>query len=194
MKILVADDDLNARQHVETLLRAWGHDVAGMGRGGEVLVALTDPEGPALAILGGSLSDLDGVEVCRRLRLEPPARPMHLLLLSASSRPEDVAHGLTAGADDCLLTPFDPRELCARLNLGIRLIELQIQLATQRQQFEQVLAGVKQLQGLLPICAWCKRVRDGQDYWRQIEDYITSYSNATFTHSICPDCSQKMTP
>jgi len=59
-------------------------------------------------------------------------------------------------------------------------------------ELQQALAKVKTLSGLLPICAWCKKVRDDEGYWKQIESYVEAHSDAEFTHGICPDCAQKM--
>ena len=84
--------------------------------------------------------------------------------------------------------PFDHRELRARLQVGVRMLELQTSLAERVRQLEDALARVKRLQGLLPICSYCKRVRNDQNYWQQVEAYITERSEAAFSHGICPDC------
>jgi hypothetical protein len=61
-------------------------------------------------------------------------------------------------------------------------------------ELEHALGEVKTLTGLLPICASCKRIRDDKGYWNQIEAYISDHSNAEFSHSICPDCQEKLYP
>jgi PAS domain S-box-containing protein len=62
------------------------------------------------------------------------------------------------------------------------------------QELEQALASVKSLSGLLPICASCKKIRDDQGYWEQVEEYISSHSEAIFTHGLCPECFHKLYP
>jgi PAS domain S-box-containing protein len=62
------------------------------------------------------------------------------------------------------------------------------------QELQQALASVKSLSGLLPICASCKKIRDDEGYWKQIEAYISSHSEATFTHGLCPECFHKLYP
>jgi PAS domain S-box-containing protein len=62
------------------------------------------------------------------------------------------------------------------------------------QELQQALASVKSLSGLLPICASCKKIRDDQGYWEQVEAYISSHSEATFTHGLCPECFHKLYP
>ncbi len=61
-------------------------------------------------------------------------------------------------------------------------------------QLQQALAQVKRLSGLFPICASCKKIRDDQGYWQQVEEYIRDHSEAEFSHSICPDCARKLYP
>jgi hypothetical protein len=77
------------------------------------------------------------------------------------------------------------REIVA-LNAG-----LERRVAERTAELEAALAQVKQLQGLLPICAWCKKIRDGEDYWHSVEDYISHRTDARFSHGVCPDCLSK---
>ena len=95
---------------------------------------------------------------------------------------------LEAGADDYVTKPFDQNELKARLHVGLRVIDLQQRLADRVQALEESLNQVKLLQGLLPICCYCKKVRDDGNYWHQVEQYVAARSQAQFSHSICPDC------
>jgi CHASE3 domain sensor protein len=66
--------------------------------------------------------------------------------------------------------------------------ELERRVEERTHELQESLGSVKQLQGLLPICAWCKKVRDDGNYWHQVEHYITAHTDATFTHGICPAC------
>jgi hypothetical protein len=60
------------------------------------------------------------------------------------------------------------------------------------EELQKAIAEVKTLSGLLPVCAWCKKVRDDKGYYHQLETYIAAHSGATFTHGICPDCLETM--
>ena len=106
-------------------------------------------------------------------------------------RNEDVVAGLQAGADDYVTKPFDYEELRARVQVGIRIIQLQDDLRDREEELEYNLSRVKQLQGLLPICSYCRKVRDDQNYWHQVEIYVTEHSNAQFSHTYCPECHKK---
>ena len=82
-------------------------------------------------------------------------------------------------------------ELRARLQVGVRIVELQNTLAARVAELEDALARVKRLQGLLPICSYCKKIRNDRNYWQQLENYIGERSEAQFSHGICPDCFEK---
>src|SRR5262249_16996275 len=84
--------------------------------------------------------------------------------------------------------PFDPAELEARVAVGAEVVHLRDELAQRVADLEGALAQVKSLQGLLPICAYCKKIRDGDDYWQQVETYVTTRTDAKFSHGICPEC------
>jgi len=89
--------------------------------------------------------------------------------------------------------PFDHRELQARIRVGQRVVELQKALMNRLRELEEALSKVKQLQGLLPICSYCKKIRNDQNYWENVEQYISIHSNAEFSHGICPVCYEKVT-
>jgi response regulator RpfG family c-di-GMP phosphodiesterase len=109
-------------------------------------------------------------------------------MLTACDSREDLIEGLLAGADDYVAKPFDPRELRARLAVGMRVLGLQQALANRVNELESALAQIKTLQGLLPICSYCKRIRNDKNYWQQIESYVSEHSEAEFSHGICPQC------
>jgi DNA-binding response OmpR family regulator len=110
-----------------------------------------------------------------------------ILLTGRDSSPDRVT-GLEAGADDYLVKPFDIHELRARVNIGIRTVSLQRELTAKIAALEETIANVKQLKGLLPICSYCKKIRKDQDYWQQLEGYISENSDAQFSHGVCPGC------
>ena len=138
------------------------------------------------------MPELDGVEICRRARKRPDPQPLHIILLTARGRKEDIIAGLQAGADDYVTKPFDHEELRARVQVGVRVVELQAALAVRVVELEEALARVRQLRGLLPICSYCKKIRDDKNYWQQVEQYVGAHSDVQFSHGICPDCYQKV--
>jgi CheY-like chemotaxis protein len=188
---LVADDDPICRSLLETTLRRLGHEVVACATGGDALRQLTGSEPPELAILDWMMPEMDGTEVCRSLRASGTPNPPYLVLLTTRSCRDDVVQGLEAGADDYMVKPFDLQELRARVHAGERIVHLQSALSERVRELEAALAQVKQLQGLLPICSYCKRIRDDENYWEQVELYIGKHSQAQFSHGICPACFEK---
>ena len=192
MKILIAEDDPVSRRVLEATLVKWGYEVVTTGNGSEAWEALAFPEAPRLAILDWMMPGLDGVEICRRVRGRPNPGPLHIILLTARGRQEDVIAGLQAGADDYVTKPFDHEELRARVQVGVRIVELQTMLGARVVELEEALVRVRQLSGLLPICSYCKKVRDDRNYWQQVEQYVATHTNVQFSHGICPDCYSKV--
>ena len=188
MRILIAEDDAVSRRVLEATLVKWGFEVTTTTNGTEAWQVLVAEGAPKLAILDWMMPEIDGLEICRRIRQRPGAGPLHIILLTARGRKEDVIAGLQAGADDYVTKPFDHEELRARVQVGVRLIELQSTLAERVAELEEALARVRQLRGLLPICSYCKKVRDDKNYWQQVEQYVSDHADVKFSHGICPDC------
>jgi len=187
MRILLAEDDAVTRRLMEALLTKWGYQAVVAHDGSQAWGLLQAADAPSLAILDWMMPHTDGVEVCRRLRAAGE-KLTYVIMLTAKDRGEDTVAALEAGADDYVVKPFDHAELRARVQVGVRVIGLQKSLADRVGQLELAMSRVKQLEGLIPICSYCKKIRDDRDYWHQLESYVSTHSEAQFTHSICPDC------
>jgi CheY-like chemotaxis protein len=188
VKILLAEDERVSRRMLETMLKEWGYEVVSVGDGEAAWEVLQLPQAPRLALLDWVMPGMDGIDVCRHVRAASNREATYLVLLTAKGRREDVVAGLRAGADDFVSKPFDLEELQARLQTGRRIVGLQASLADRVRQLEEALSHVKQLRGLLPMCSYCKRVRDDRDYWHQVDAYLRAHSEAQVSHGICPHC------
>lgn len=149
------------------------------------------PGGPRLALLDWVMPGMDGVEVCRKVREAAFPDPHFIIIVTARGDKQDVAAGLRAGANDYISKPFDIEELKARLEVGRRVVKLEKALADRVKELEEALSQVKTLQGLLPICSYCHKIRTVQEVWERLEDYISQRSDAKFSHGVCPDCLEK---
>jgi sigma-B regulation protein RsbU (phosphoserine phosphatase) len=192
MRILIADDDSISRRMLETTLDKWGYEVVTTCTGKAACEALQAEDAPRLAILDWMMPEMDGVEVCRIIRSTPSKMPPYLILLTSKSTKGSVVEGLNSGADDYVTKPFDRDELNARLRVGLRILELQSSLTLRVQELEAALVQVKQLQGLVPICSYCKKIRDDQNYWQQVDIYLSARTDARFSHGICPQCMESV--
>jgi phosphoserine phosphatase RsbU/P len=194
MRILIAEDDFTSRTVLVGVLKREGHEVTATVNGAEAWQALQQPDAPALAILDWMMPGMDGPEVVRRVRAQSTDRPPYLIMLTTKGEKADIIAGLEAGANDYLAKPFNPGELRARVEVGRRMVELQAALATKIKELRQALDQIKTLRGIVPICAWCKKIRDDQGYWNQVEVYVQHHTEAQFSHGLCPDCIKKMYP
>jgi CheY-like chemotaxis protein len=188
VQILIAEDDVVSRRALEATLNKWGYQVQVAKDGTAAWEALQSDNAPKLAILDWMMPKMDGVEVCRRVRAELRLESTYLILLTAKGTKEDLVAGLDGGADDYLVKPFNRDELKARVQVGLRVVNLQTRLAERVRQLEAALSRVKQLQGLLPICSYCKKIRNDGNYWQQIDSYFAETADARFSHGICPAC------
>lgn len=188
MRILIAEDDRVSCCVLEATLKRWGHEVIATSDGQAAWEVLQRDDAPPLAVLDWMMPEIDGPEVCRRVRALGRRQPTYLLLLTARQQKEDVVAGLDSGADDYVVKPFDRQELHSRIRVGERIVQLQHGLAERVREQEEALVQVKRLQGLLPICSYCKKVRDDRNYWHQVEQYIGHHSEAKFSHGVCPSC------
>ena len=192
MRALIADDDPVTAALLAGSVRRWNLDPVVTHDGRTAWERLSEPDPPALAILDWMMPEIDGLELCRRLRSRESTTHTYVILLTGRDSSPDRVTGLEAGADDYLVKPFDIHELRARVNIGVRTVSLQQQLSSKIAALEETIANVKQLKGLLPICSYCKKIRSDQDYWQQLEGYISDHSDAQFSHGVCPGCYDKV--
>lgn len=191
MKVLIAEDDLTTRHRLEKILTRWGYEAVVCSDGKQAWEELQDTNAPRLAILDWMMPEMDGVEVCRCLRKIDTQDPVYVILLTARGKWENIVCGLDAGADDYIVKPFEPGELQARIRVGCRVLQLQSKLVNHIKELQDSIQHVKTLQGFLPICSYCKKIRDDNNYWQKIEKYISEHSDTRFTHSVCPECYER---
>jgi DNA-binding response OmpR family regulator len=132
-----------------------------------------------------------GDQLCRKARENASTRSLYIILFTASRvAKEDLVCALGSGADDYLVKPVDPAEFHARLRVGERVLALQSELEQRVRDLEKAIREVQELQDLLPIFSYCKKVRDDKNYWHQVENYMVHRTGARVTHGICPTCFQ----
>jgi DNA-binding response OmpR family regulator len=187
--IVVADDDAVGRELVSRVLEKSGHPTvtaADGARAWELIQAVK----PALAVLDWDMPKLTGIDVLRRVKLTVDRTPPYVLLLTARTEVHDRVRGLSIGADDYLTKPFEPAELVARVEVGLRVVQLQRSLSARVTELEEALARVHSLEQLLPICARCKRIHSDES-WHDLEHFLTSNAGVRFSHGACPVCAER---
>jgi DNA-binding response OmpR family regulator len=143
---------------------------------------------PDLILLDIMMPKMDGFQACKALKRSSKTKHIPIIFLTSKSGTESVVRGLKLGAADYVVKPFKAAELIARVRTHLELKKARDNQAILISKLQKALEDVKQLSGLLPICAHCKKVRNDEGYWQQVEVYITNHSTAQFTHGICPEC------
>lgn len=190
-EVLVADDEAVSRTVVGAMLTKAGYVVRFAPDGDQAWAQLEGEVPPAIALLDWEMPGLAGPEVVARLRARESRTPTYVILLTSRDSYADIVTGLRAGADDYLTKPANEGELVARVNVGARVVGLQSALAERVRSLEEALANVKALQTLLPMCAYCKSIRNDQNYWEKVETYFHAHSGVSFSHSYCPTCYER---
>jgi CheY-like chemotaxis protein len=175
MKILIADDDATSRLVLEATLRKLGHEVVVTENGRQAWEAFQQEYFPVL-ISDWLMPRLDGLMLCRTIRETMQANYTYIILLTMLGGKSNYLEAMEAGADDFITKPFDEEQLATRLHVAARILGL-------RQH-------VKQLEGLLPICAYCQKIQE-QEHWYELESYVSQHSEAKFSHTYCPECYDK---
>jgi sigma-B regulation protein RsbU (phosphoserine phosphatase) len=188
MNLLVADDDLSSRKVLHAILSAENYSITEVDNGISALEVLQTATEPFVALIDWEMPGMEGPEVCRRARAISNGPPIHLILLTSRDSKTDIVEGLRTGANDYIVKPFDRTELLARVTIGAQMVSLQRSLTQNIEELKEALKRVKQLGGLLPICSYCKKIRDDSNYWQQVESYVMHHSEAQFSHSVCPSC------
>jgi DNA-binding response OmpR family regulator len=178
VKILAVEDDPVARAVLHQALLRLGHEVVEARDGVEALAVL-EKEPVRLIVSDWMMPELDGLGLCRAVRNRVNADYVYFILLTSQpSVVDNQREAIEAGVDDFLNKPLNLQEIWMRLRVAERILRY----ATE----------VRQLEAFLPICGYCKKVRDDQNYWQQIESYINERTGTDFSHSVCPDCYQRV--
>lgn len=198
-KILVTDDDPDILELNSTILRKVGYEVYEASTAKETL-EMVRTHRPDLIILDVILPDMRGTRLCRMIKDDPDLRgPFIILMSGVQVSSNNQAKGLNVGADGYLVKPVSKKEFIARVQAMERIKQAEDALMeTKKEQeatiekLQKALEEIKTLRGLIPICAWCKKIRDDEGYWDELEVYLSKHSEAVFSHGLCPECSKAM--
>ena len=193
MKILIVDDIPENISALAIALESEGFDIR-TASGGEQALQLVHNDSPDLILLDIKMNGMDGFETCLALKKNDATKDIPVIFLTVSKETEAVVRGFTCGGVDYISKPFRQEEVCARVRTHLHLRALTKEKEKLIVELQEALAKVKTLSGLLPICSSCKKIRDDNGYWNQIESYIRQHSEADFTHGICPTCAKMLYP
>ncbi|MBI3651648.1 MAG: response regulator [Acidobacteria bacterium] len=175
MNVIIAEDDTASRLLLEAILQNAGHEVVATENGQQALAIWQQQPCPVL-ITDWYMPEMDGLMLCRAIRQTAAAPYTYIVLLTAHGGKANYLDAMQSEVDDFLTKPVDEEQLVARLHVAERILGL-------RQH-------VKQLEILLPICAWCKKIRDEGDQWTDMESYMIKRTEVLFSHGACPECAE----
>lgn len=185
--ILIVDDLPKNLQVLGNLLKTNGYRVAAAIDGAQATTMIKEIP-PDLILLDVVMPNMDGYTLCGALKAAPATAHIPVIMLTAKTDRDDIARGFESGAEDYVTKPFNTAELLSRVKSHLGLKRIRDEQFTLIQKLEASLAQLQQLSILIPICSHCNKVRDDEGYWQQVEDYISSRSEAQFSHGVCPDC------
>lgn len=178
MKVLAVEDDPLARTVLRRALERLGHEVV-EAKDGEEAWQAWQSEKPRVAVCDWQMPKLDGLRLCKRLRAQGGRDYVYFILLTSSTdSAQNSRAAAEAGVDDFLTKPIDLSMLWARLRVAERILKYTTQ--------------VHRLEEMMPMCSYCKKIRDDQNYWQQIESYINERTGTEISHSVCPECYQRV--
>ena len=202
MSILIVDDFEEQRELLAaTLTQAGYRSLTYAASASDALKQLGI--GGANAILGRvdillldlDMPDMDGLEACRRIRLEERLEHLPVIIVTAKTDPEDIKAAYNAGATDYIRKPVVPAELVARVSMAMSLkeewdnrVEREIELAEEAKRLGKAVQELKTLRGSLCLCVKCKRVRLSEGFWQRLEDFLEEKLNAKISNGVCNRC------
>lgn len=192
-KILVTDDSEINTKIVERILKNEHFEIVTALGGLEALEKINSTSFD-LILLDIEMPDMSGFEVCKKIRANPDTKDIPVIFLTGKDDDESLLKGFEVGGQDYLTKPFKATELLARVRTHAALKLTYDKQEILINELKNALAQVKQLNGLLPICGHCKKIRDDQGYWTQVEFYISDHADVDFSHSICPECMKEKYP
>jgi CheY-like chemotaxis protein len=174
MKIAIVDDDAVTRRLLLTTLEQLGHSCVAY-EDGEVAWEALATEPADIVVSDWLMPKVDGLELCAKIREATERTYTYFILLTqkTDNRANHLA-AMKAGIDDFLPKPLDFEQIWMRLRVAERILSFTFR--------------ISRLESLLPICAYCKKIRSDEDYWEAVEGYLTERTGIHFSHSICPDC------
>lgn len=192
-KILVVDDNAANIDVMLQFLEPLGYELA-IAASGEKALRVADHFRPDLVLLDVMMPEMDGYETCRRLKAPPLSLKAPVIFVTAKKETEDIVRGFNCGGVDYVSKPFRQEEVASRIETHLRLRHMITVQAELIAELRRAHGEIKTLSGLLPICSYCKKIRDDSGYWHQIEVYIDRHSDAQFSHGLCEACAAKHYP
>ena len=192
VRILVVEDETVVAMDIANTLRKLGYGVTDAVPSGEQALASVKENRPDLIFMDiGLKGEMDGIETAAQIR-SLYSIPVIFLTAFVDEKTLDRAKGTVPAG--YITKPFEENDLRIAVEVGLYRANLENQREVLIKDLQEAMSKIKTLSGLIPICAWCKKIRDDQGYWQTVEQYVKEHSQAEFTHGMCPECQKKYMP
>jgi CheY-like chemotaxis protein len=189
-RILVVEDEAIVSADIQDHLVNFGYLIAGSADSGPQSIQLARDLKPDLILMDIMLNGpMDGAEAARQIRAE---LKLPVVFLTANS--DDVTMFKARDTDPFgyVLKPFDDRTLRIAIEIALYKHRVEREREALIAQLKDALEQVKTLEGMLPVCAWCKKVRSDEGYWMTVDQFLRTRSHLEFSHGVCPACAATM--
>jgi len=188
VKILIAEDEYTTRLMVQVSLENWGYKVESAVDGNEAWSLMKKQEPPDIAILDWEMPEMDGIEVCLRIKELKRKNPVYVILLTGRDSQNDILQGFDAGADDYITKPFNDNELRSRVRVAERIVRIQSTLTKSLEELKMALDLVETFPDNVCVCSNCRKIEGEDASWHQLEAYVDNNNDSRFVQTICPEC------
>jgi two-component system, response regulator PdtaR len=191
-RILVVEDETIVAMDIANTLRKLGHEITDSVPSGEQAIASVKKNQPDLIFMDiGLKGEMDGIETAAQIR---SLYRIPVIFLTAFVDEKTLDRAKATVPAGYLTKPFEENDLRIAIEVGLYRAKLENQREVLIIELQEAMSKIKTLSGLIPICAWCKKIRDDQGYWQTVEQYVKEHSQAEFTHGMCPECQKKYMP
>lgn len=198
-KVPIAEDEFLISKEIERSVKQVGYSIAGIATDGQSAVEMVYSLKPDVVLMDIKMPGMSGLEAAALLQQK---HPVPVVILTAHESRDLLQEAGKSGVGAYLTKPPNTDEieravtvavarhqdLLTIQNMNKELIQQKIDLEKRTEELENALKEIDTLRGIIPICAHCKKVRSDDGFWEQVEEYVTSRSLATFSHSVCPEC------
>lgn len=191
-KVMLVEDEAILALQLKDLLKQMGHSVTAICASGEAALESVETAPPELILMDINIQgEMDGIETARCIH---ERHDIPVIFMTAHSETNTIARAKTVEPYGYLLKPVNPKELQIAVEVALYKAFLDREKAKLTRELQEALEKVKLLSGILPICCSCKKIRNDQGYWEQIEVFIRDHSDADFSHGLCEECRNKLYP
>ena len=196
ISVLIAEDDFLVSKEIERSLKGFEYTITGIASNGALAIQMAKENSPEIILMDINMPELDGLSAAEKIYNE---LNIPVIILTAHETPELIAKARDIGVGAYLSKPPKAVDIDRAITFALarhqdleKEKKLNEELSTQKAELEKALSELKTLKGIIPICCNCKKIRDDSGYWEQVESYIRKHSEANFSHSICPECSEEL--